>query len=330
LRQSDAETNAIAVEIFKEFIVSNLIHYFSSFDKLMKEKLVLPLFWLLIALIGIGLLSELFDYIGLDFLDALLDFVNLFVTFLAAFVGVRLLCELAVAIFRINDNLSPDHGVSELADIDPIAEARHAAEDAARRARIAADQAMERTSTATRRAVDSTKATMSRAASKTEDFVDDLGDKVESATDSVKTKVKRNAVPAASLKSDTDIVSESPVTRDSFPEQAALRPASGNASAGSTARKTRGRPKGSKNVVRIDPETGQRLKKDGTPAKKPGRKAGTKTAASKKTATTKTTTSGKRGRPKGSKTVYKIDPVTGQRLKKDGTPARKPGPKSKD
>ena len=316
--------------------MSNLIHYFSSFDKLMKEKLVLPLFWLLVILVGIALLSEVFDAIGVDVLDDILDFINLFVTFIAALVGVRLLCELAVAIFRINDNLSPDHGVSETADIDPVAEARRAAEDAARRARLAADQAMERTSSATRKAVDSTKATMSRAAAKTEDFAEDIGDKMEEATDTVKAKVKGVAADATKTLEPESPVAESPVLKDSFPDQAVLRPSSGSTSAGEdtapdSVPKKRGRPKGSKTTYTVDPVTGQRLKKDGTPAKKPGRKPGTKTAAAKASTTAKKTSgTGKRGRPKGSKTVYTIDPVTGQRLKKDGTPARKPGPKPKD
>ena len=103
----------------KETIVGNLIQYFSSFDKLMKEKLVAPLFWLLVIWVGVNLLSEVFDMIGIEVLDNIIDFLNLFFTFIVAFVAIRVVCELAVAIFRINDNLSPDHGVSETAAAAP-------------------------------------------------------------------------------------------------------------------------------------------------------------------------------------------------------------------
>jgi hypothetical protein len=301
--------------------MSNLLHYFSSFDKLMKEKLVAPLFWGLILLIGLNLLSEVFDTIGFDVLDSIIDFLNLFLTFLVAFVGIRVLCELAVAIFRINDNLSPDHGVSELADIDPVAEARRAAEDAARRARQGFDSAFEKTQSVTSRAVDSTRASVSKATSKSSELMDDVSEKASAAADSVKTRVKADTTPKTV-------------------PAAASRPTAKATT--STAPRKRGRPKGSKNKVRTDPKTGQRLKADGTPARKPGPKPTTaKSGASKSTATKSSTRKAsttkakgstaprKRGRPKGSTTVTRYDPVTGQRLKKDGTPAKKPGPKAK-
>ena len=303
--------------------MSNLIHYFSSFDKLMKEKLVTPLFWLLIIYFGLGFLSEVFDRIGFDILDNIIDFVNLFIGFLAVFVTLRLLCELAVAIFRINDNLSPDHGVSELADIDPVAEARRAAEDAARRARLAADQAMERTQSVTRRAVDSTKATVSKATSKTSEVMEDIGDKVEDAAGKVKAKATglENTDVNAFDSDDAEV-----------PPIATLRPAAKKTartvSGDAPVKRGPGRPKGSTSKPVIDPKTGQRLKKDGTPYKKPGPKpkaTSAATAAKKAPASTPR----KRGRPKGSKNTVRYDPVTGQRLKKDGTPARKPGPKPK-
>ena len=316
--------------------MSNLFHYFSSFDKLMKEKLVAPLFWLLVIFVGVNALSEVFDSIGLDILDHILDFLNIFFGFLVAFVGIRVLCELAVAIFRINDNLSPDRGASETADIDPVAEARRAAEDAARRARLAADQAMERTQSATRRAVDATKATVSTATAKTAEAMDDLGDRVEDATESVKARVRKDEAVKASTDGDV-------------PPIATLRPAGkpstkSAASATTSAPRKRGRPKGSKTEVQIDPVTGERLKKDGTPYKKPGPKpkpksgtaksasaksTSTKSASTKAKAATAKTASAprKRGRPKGTKTVYQYD-EQGRRLKKDGTLAKKPGPKS--
>ena len=318
--------------------MGNLIQYFSSFDKLMKERLVAPLFWLLVLFVGVGAISEIFDAIGLDILDSILDFLNIFLGFLVAFVAIRVLCELAVAIFRINDNLSPDKGVSSTADIDPVAEARRAAEDAARRARLAADSALERTGTATRRAVDSTKAAVASATAKTGDVIEDMGDSLEERTDKVKSSLARKA---DALKGDAANDMEARMEAPDLKPVAAQRPAgkvtaeeagratpTKSAPASKTAPKKRGpgRPKGSKTVYKTDPVTGQRLKKDGTPAKKPGPKASS-------TAKPKTTSTARKrgpGRPKGSKTVYKIDPVTGQRLKKDGTPARKPGPKPKD
>ena len=331
--------------------MSNLVHYFSSFDKLMKERLVAPLFWLLVLYLGLVLLSEVFDIIGIDSFDAIIDFVNLFLAFLVVVVAVRVVCELAVAIFRINDNLSPDKGVSSTADIDPVAEARRAAEDAARRARQAADQAMERTQSVTRRAVDSTKAAVSDAGAKTADVVEDLGDRIEEATDKVKARADRtfnkpdagpdivpDTEPRATFTDAPDpddfvadngpdvppIATLRPVGKPSTTASATSKTATPKASAATTtsAPRKRGRPKGSKTEVRIDPVTGERLKKDGTPYKKPGPKPSGKSPA-KKSGT------GKRGRPKGSKTVYKYD-EQGRRLKKDGTLAKKPGPKAGD
>ena len=303
--------------------MSNLINFFFSFDKLMKERLVLPLFWLVVIYFGINQLSEIFDAIGIDFLDGTLDFINLFVGFVAIFVGARLALELAVAIFRINDNLSPDRGVSETADIDPVAEARRAAEDAARRARLAASNTLDRTQSVTRRAVDSTKAAAASAAAKVEDTVEDVTDRVRGASD---------LDP-----DDADTLgAEDLADGDGFPDAQTLTPApkaeaytvSGEketaTAASAPVKRGPGRPKGSKTVVRRDPVTGQRLKKDGTPWGKPGPKP---------SGTAKPKTDGapkKRGRPKGSKNVVRLDPVTGQRLKKDGTPYKKPGPKPKN
>ena len=351
--------------------MSNLINFFFSFDKLMKEKLVLPLFWLLVIYFGANFLAEFFDMIGLDILEGIIDFLNLFVGFLAVFVGVRLLCELAVAIFRINDNLSPDHGVSETADIDPVAEARRAAEDAARRARLAADSALERTQDVTRRAVDSTKAAATTAAARVEDTVDTVTDKVRGGSDidpddedvlGAKGLAEGDGFPdAATLRpaapAKAYTVSGEPEVKPAAKPaakpttKAAAKPATKTAPAakadaaadGAPVKRKRGRPKGSKTPVILDPVTGQRLKKDGTPYKKPGPKpkadgtakttSATKAKAKSSTAksSAKTTTGKKRGpgRPKGSKSPAIYDPVTGQRLKKDGTPYKKPGPKPK-
>ena len=310
--------------------MSNLINFFFSFDKLMKERLVLPLFWLVVIYFGINQLSEIFDAIGIDFLDGTLDFINLFVGFVAIFVGARLALELAVAIFRINDNLSPDKGVSETADIDPVAEARRAAEDAARRARLAASNTLDKTQSVTRRAVDSTKAAAATAAAKVEDTVEDVTDRVKGVSD-----LDPDDVDTLGAKDLAD--------GDGFPDPQTLTPVakaeaytvSGDVetpkakattkAASAPVKRGPGRPKGSKTEVIRDPVTGQRLKKDGTPWGKPGPKpSGTAKPKPKADGAPK-----KRGRPKGSKNVVRLDPVTGERLKKDGTPYKKPGPKPK-
>lgn len=125
--------------------MSKLVNFFFSFDKLMKESLVRAFYWLALIAIGLCFLREIFDVINIHFLEDVLTLVLFFVQALFAILGLRLAAELAIAIFRINDNLSPDGGKSETADIDPIAEARHAAELAAKRASEATKSAVEKT-----------------------------------------------------------------------------------------------------------------------------------------------------------------------------------------
>jgi len=115
--------------------MKNLINFFFSFDKLMKEKLVIAFFWLALIIAGLNFFSEALSAIKLGPLAAVIEFILFFGSILLTLVTLRLICELAVALFRINDNLSPDGGKSETANIDPIAEARKAAEAAAVRAR---------------------------------------------------------------------------------------------------------------------------------------------------------------------------------------------------
>jgi len=136
--------------------VSKLINFFSSFDKLMKEKLVKAFYWLVLLNIILVFLIILFEVIRLDPLAALFSFILYFVSFVTLIVGLRLACELAIALFRINDNLSPDGGKSETADIDPLEEARRAAEAAAKRAREATRSTYEKTSAATKSTFDKT------------------------------------------------------------------------------------------------------------------------------------------------------------------------------
>ena len=137
--------------------MKNLINFFFSFDKLMKEKLVIAFFWLAIIVFSLAYFSSFLSGIKLGPLAWIVDRINFIGSWLLVIVALRLLCEVAVAVFRINNNLSPDGGKSETADIDPIAEARKAAEAAAIKARDLSKTAGEKASAATKTAVEKTK-----------------------------------------------------------------------------------------------------------------------------------------------------------------------------
>lgn len=127
--------------------MSNFMNFFFSFEKLMKEKLVVAFFWLALIYYTLKFVGNALDKIGLDPLDWLTDFFAFFVGFVLVLVTIRLLAELSIALFRINDNLSPDGGKSETADIDPIEEAwkaAKAAEEAAKKATASAKSALSR------------------------------------------------------------------------------------------------------------------------------------------------------------------------------------------
>ena len=111
--------------------MSNLVNFFISFDKLMKEKLVKAFYWAALVLIIFNLIQRLTTW--LNPLEAVLNFFEIFLSTFLAIIALRLVCEAAIALFRINDNLSPDGGKSETADIDPLAEARKLAEDVAKK-----------------------------------------------------------------------------------------------------------------------------------------------------------------------------------------------------
>lgn len=159
--------------------MSDLITFFTSFDKLMKEKLVRAFYWLSLILILMMFVARIFDVTWiLGFLGDFTRFIVSFLAFLLAIVALRLFAELAIAIFRINDNLSPDGGKGETADIDPLAEMRRAAEDAAKKTREATQKVVNRTKNATENAGDA---------------LDDMGDKVEDSLDAAKDKVAEKA-----------------------------------------------------------------------------------------------------------------------------------------
>jgi hypothetical protein len=249
--------------------MKNLLNFFFSFDKLFKEKLIVPFFWLALITWGLGFFSTALESISLGPLAKVFDFVQFFISILFALVIIRLISELAVAVFRINDNLSPDGGKSELADIDPVAEARKAAEMAAARTREATKTVSEKASAATK---------------SVRDNVDDMADTVQAKAKSATASVREKTAPASE-------------TTKADPKSAAAKVSP------ATAPKKRGRPAGSKNKPKTSAAKPAASK--ATP-KKRGRPAG---STNKKPAakTTKPSTGGKRGPKPGTKVPRDAD-----------------------
>lgn len=275
--------------------MKNLINFFFSFDKLMKEKLVIAFFWLAIIVFSLSYFSTALRTVKLGPLASVVDFIVFFGSWLLAIVAFRLICEVAVAIFRINNNLSPDGGKSETADIDPIAEARKAAEAAAHKARDLSKTAGEKASAATKSAVEKTKHATDSVKDSAEDFAESATAKAKSATSSTKASVKAATKPATKT---------------------------------TAAPKKRGRPAGSKSKAKTTAVAAKKPASVGAP-KKRGRPAGSKnkTATARKTAAKKTASGAapkKRGPKPGSKAPRDAQ---GRLLKKDGTLRGKPGPK---
>lgn len=227
--------------------MKNILNFFISFDKLMKEKLVKAFYWLSLIAIAITFGATAFENILLGPLAGLLRFVLFFVLLLLSIVTLRLFCEMAISLFRINDNLSPDGGKGETADVDLLEEARKAAEIAAIKAREAAKVASEKT----RSALD-----------KTKDAASDLGERVEKTaaktSESVKAKTKSAATRTKKTVKGEDITIK-PTT-------------SAKPKASSAKTKTPAKKSTPKKTTPKATSSGVRLKKDGTPAKKPGPK----------------------------------------------------------
>lgn len=266
--------------------MKNLLNFFFSFDKLFKEKLIVPVFWLAIIHYGLKFLVQAVDAVQLDPLNWVIEPVGFFVKIIFTLLVIRIVAELVVAIFRINDNLSPDKGRSELADIDPVAEARKAAEMAAARTREATKTVSEKASAATK---------------SVRDNVDDMADTVQAKAKSATASVREKTAPASETtkldpkpvapKASTATVPKKrgrPAGSKNKPKTTAAKPA-----ASKSTPKKRGRPAGSKNKTpaakTTKPSTGGKrgpkpgtkvprdadgnlLKKDGTPRKKPGPK----------------------------------------------------------
>jgi len=262
--------------------MKNLINFFFSFDKLMKEKLIVPFFWLSIILGALSFSTIVLETIWLGPLAKVLEFISFFVVIVFSLVALRLICELCVAIFRINNNLSPDGGKSELADIDPMAEARKAAEAAAAKARDLSKTAGEKASAATKTAVEKTKSAADSVKESTSDVAGAAVSKTKAATSSAKKSVKTAAPkkrgrPAGSKNKTTAKAAKAPAKKSTSAPKKRGRPAgSKNKTTAKTAKSTttrtpkkRGPKPGSK--APRDAQ-GRLLKKDGTLRGKPGPK----------------------------------------------------------
>ena len=223
--------------------MKNLINFFFSFDKLMKEKLVIAFFWLALIIAGLNYFSDALSAIKLGPLASVVEFVLFFGSILLTLVTLRLICELAVALFRINDNLSPDGGKSETANIDPIAETRKAAEAAALKARDLSKTAGEKASAATKSAVEKTKSAADSVKDSAGDLAGSATSKAKTATSSTKASVKSAKKPATKTTAAPKKRGRPAGSKNTTTAKTAKKPVTKS----SSAPKKRGRPAGSKN-----------------------------------------------------------------------------------
>lgn len=263
--------------------MKNLINFFFSFDKLMKEKLVIAFFWLALIVAGLNYFSEALSAIKLGPLASVVEFIIFFGSILLTLVTLRLICELAVALFRINDNLSPDGGKSETANIDPIAEARKAAEAAALKARDLSKTAGEKASAATKTAVEKTKSAADSVKDSAGDVTEAAVNKTKAATTNATKTVKAAAPkkrgrPAGSKNKPTAKAAKAPATKTASAPKKRGRPAG---SKNKTTTKTAGTTTTVRTAKKRGPKPGSKaprdaqgrlLKKDGTLRGKPGPK----------------------------------------------------------
>lgn len=257
--------------------MKNLLNFFFSFDKLFKEKLIVPFFWLAIIVWGLSFAESFLAGINLGPLAFAVKIVGNIITILLALVVFRLLAEVAIAIFRINDNLSPDGGKSELVDIDPVAEARKAAELAAARTREATKTMRDNVGEMSESVQDKAKAATASVREKADDL--------KSKTGLDKTAIEKPSV--------TDVVDDATAAKPAVTKPAPKKTTPKKTTPAKTTTKKRGRPAGSKNKTtaakpaksttggKRGPKPGAKiprdadgnlLKKDGTPRKKPGPK----------------------------------------------------------
>ena len=272
--------------------MKNLINFFFSFDKLFKEKLVVPFFWLALIVAGLAFFAEALNSISLRPLANLIEFIGFFAEIFLVLISIRIMAEILVAIFRINDNLSPDGGRSELADIDPVAEARRAAELAASRTREMAKTAPKSSDSPKTDAKAKTATPTSKPADTKASAAASGGSMVKKAPDASKSEASTST--AADAKPATKTSGDAPKKRGPGRPKGSKNKTSA-ASGSSAIKRGPGRPKGSKNKTTLPGSTGS------TGRSKPGPKPGTKVRRD----------------------------ADGNLLKKDGTPRKKPGPKPK-
>jgi hypothetical protein len=126
----------------------DLFRQFFSFEKMMKDRLVTAFFFLGLVVVVLSFLSTIgagFSRMGHDFISGFGLLLFAFFQILLLFVGLRLACELMIAVFHINDNLSPDGGKSDTAALDPLEAAREAASKAAKSATSVTRNVVEKT-----------------------------------------------------------------------------------------------------------------------------------------------------------------------------------------
>ena len=263
--------------------MKNLLNFFFSFDKLFKEKLIVPFFWLALITWGLGFFSTFLETISLKYVAGFIDFIQWLVTILFALVVIRLVSELAVAIFRINDNLSPDGGKSELADIDPMLEARKAAELAAARTREATRSVSEKASEATKSMRENVGEMSGTVQEKAKSATASVREKTETVVEkakpvskpkpAAKTTPKKRGRPAGT-KSKPNTTTAKPAVTKSAPKKRGRPAGSKNKKpAAKTAKSTATGKRGPKPGTKVPRDAaGNLLKKDGTPRKKPGPK----------------------------------------------------------
>jgi len=264
--------------------MKNLLNFFFSFDKLFKEKLIVPFFWLAIIVWGLGFFESFLAGINLGWLAFAVKIIGNIITVLLALVTFRLLSEIAIAIFRINDNLSPDGGKSELVDIDPVEEARKAAELAAARTREATRSVSEKASEATKsirenvgemsgNVQDKAKAATASVRNKASDL------KTKQSPEKNKSEDKSKAEETKTEKTKIDI--EDAIEVDPPKVDAKTTTTSKAKTTTSKTKTTTSKPKATKTFGKRGPKAGTKiprdadgnlLKKDGTPRKKPGPK----------------------------------------------------------
>ena len=265
--------------------MKNLLNFFFSFDKLFKEKLVVPFFWLSIIFFGLWFLVLAVDAVRLDPLNWIIVPVSRLVLILLTLIFIRIVSELIVAVFRINDNLSPDKGKSELADIDPMAEARKAAELAAARTRETTKTLGEKASAATKTLGKNVDEMASNVQSKAKSVVKSSKEKIASEPKVTKVEKADITPDPAPKKRGRPKGSTNKTTSTSKAKTAPKTTASKSTTKKKTTTKktTVSKPtaKSSTTAKKRGPKPGQKilrdadgnlLKKDGTPRKKPGPK----------------------------------------------------------